>query len=107
LGNKSPDLPANLFTSSSTLARSTLRHEWVDIPLGNVKLHTWIEYPLGEDKAAVVIVMHYDAGLDDLQRAVAAHLQQTPAPSPNCSYVNGNSRALKATSFPFTSLHGP
>jgi carboxymethylenebutenolidase len=74
LGNKSPDLPANLFTSGSTLARTTLRHEWVDIPLGNVKLHTWIEYPPGEDKAAVVIVMHYDAGLDDLQRAVADQL---------------------------------
>lgn len=71
LSSKQPDLPANLFTSGSTLARTSLRHEWVDIALGRTKLHTWIEYPQGETKAPIVIVMHYDAGLDDLQRALA------------------------------------
>ncbi len=74
LFGKNPDLPANLFTSSSTVAHSSLRHEWVDIPMGSEKLHTWIEYPAGEAKAPVVLLMHYDAGLDDLQRAIADQL---------------------------------
>ncbi|PWU02449.1 MAG: carboxymethylenebutenolidase [Terriglobia bacterium] len=74
LSGKDPALPANLFTSSSTLAHTSLRHEWVDIPMGSGKLHTWIEYPSGEAKAPLVLLMHYDAGLDDLQRAVADQL---------------------------------
>jgi len=71
---KVPELPANLFASASTLARTTLKHEWVDIPMGRGKLHTWIEYPAGDGKAPVVLVMHYDAGLDDLQRALVDQL---------------------------------
>jgi len=74
LSSKNPALPANLFTSASTLAHTSLRHEWVDIPMGKEKLHTWIEYPAGEAKAPLVLLMHYDAGLDDLQRAVADQL---------------------------------
>lgn len=74
LGNKVPELPANLFTSAGTVARSQLKHEWVDIPAGKIKLHTWIHYPKGDEKVPVVILMHYDAGLDDLQRAVADQL---------------------------------
>jgi carboxymethylenebutenolidase len=74
LFGKNPALPANLFTSASTVAHTSLRHEWADIPLGSRKLHTWIEYPAGEAKAPLVLVMHYDAGLDDLQRAIADQL---------------------------------
>lgn len=74
LGGKSPELPANLFVAASTVAHSTLRHEWVDIPAGKTKLHTWIEYPKDEAKAPVVILMHYEAGLDILQRALADQL---------------------------------
>lgn len=74
LSTKQPNLPANLFTSSSTVARTPLGHEWVDIPMGRVKLHTWIEYPEGDAKAPIIIVMQYDAGLDDLQRALADQL---------------------------------
>ena len=51
LSGKNPALPANLFTSASTVAHTSLRHEWVDVPMGNAKLHTWIEYPAGEAKA--------------------------------------------------------
>ena len=40
---KNPHLPAGAFTASSTLAHTTLRHEWVDIPFGGQRLHTWIE----------------------------------------------------------------
>ena len=74
LSAKNPALPANLFTSASTLAHTSLRHEWVDIPMGTAKLHTWIEYPAGEAKAPLVLLRHYDAGLDDLQRAIADQL---------------------------------
>jgi carboxymethylenebutenolidase len=74
LSDKREDLPANLFTSSSTVARTTMRHEWVDIAMGRAKLHTWIEYPQGDGKTPVVIVMHHGPGLDDLERAVADQL---------------------------------
>src|SRR5580698_6748206 len=52
LGNKSPDFPANLFVSASTVAHTPLRHESVDISAGKTKLHTWIEYPSGDAKAS-------------------------------------------------------
>jgi len=74
LGAKNPDLPAGAFTASSTLAHTTLKHEWVDIPLAGRALHTWIEYPDGTDQAAVVLVMSHEAGLDDWMRAVADQL---------------------------------
>jgi carboxymethylenebutenolidase len=74
LGDKAPDFPANLFVSASTVAHTSLRHEWVEIPAGKTKLHTWIEYPAGEAKAPVVIVMHYEAGLDVTQQALADQL---------------------------------
>jgi len=74
LAGKSPELPANLFVSASTVARTQMRHEWVDIPSGKAKVHAWVEYPAGDAKAPVVILMHYDAGLDLSQRAVADQL---------------------------------
>jgi carboxymethylenebutenolidase len=74
LGAKNPDITAGAFTASSTVARTMLQHEWVDVPLGGQKLHTWIEYPAGTDQAAVVLVMSHEAGLDDWMRAVADQL---------------------------------
>jgi carboxymethylenebutenolidase len=74
LGAKDPNLPAGAFTASSTVARTTLRHEWVDIPLAGMRLHTWIEYPNRSEPAPVVIVMSHEAGLDDLMRAIADQL---------------------------------
>jgi carboxymethylenebutenolidase len=74
LANKVPELPAGAFTASSTVARTNLRHEWVDIPLGKVKVHTWIEYPNNLDKAPIVVVMQHAAGLDDWMRALADQL---------------------------------
>jgi carboxymethylenebutenolidase len=74
LANKNPDLPAGAFTASSTLARTPLKHEWVDVPFGGRSLHTWIEYPAGADQAPVVVVMSHEAGLDDWMRAVADQL---------------------------------
>jgi len=77
LGEKKPDMPASYYTATATLARSKLRREWVDIPLGpgsDAKLHTWIEYPEGNNKAGVVIVMQHGVGLDDWMRSVADQL---------------------------------
>jgi len=74
LAAKNPDLPAGAFTAASTIARTTLRHEWVDIPFGGQRLHTWIEYPNRTDPAPVVVVMSHEAGLDDWMRAVADQL---------------------------------
>ena len=71
---KLPELPAGVFTAKSTLANSKVRKEFVDIPLGDLKLHTWVEYPDGEAKAPIVIVMQHGPGLDDWQRALADQL---------------------------------
>jgi carboxymethylenebutenolidase len=73
---KQPNLPAAYYTALSTLNKSKLRKEWVDIPVGDVKLHTWVEYPAGEGKAGVVIVMQFGTGMDEWVRAVADQLAQ-------------------------------
>jgi carboxymethylenebutenolidase len=74
LGEKQTDLPASYYTATATLARSKVKREWVDIPLGDVKLHAWVEYPEGNGKAGVVIVMQHAVGLDDWTRSVADQL---------------------------------
>jgi carboxymethylenebutenolidase len=71
---KLPDLPAGTFSATSTLLHSTLRKEFVNIPVGDIKMHTWIEYPSGDGKAPVVIVMQHGPGMDDWQRALADQL---------------------------------
>jgi carboxymethylenebutenolidase len=74
LGDKPKNLPAAYYTATATLARSTLKKEWVDIPVGDVKVHTWVEYPEGNGKVGVVIVMQHGGGLDDWVRSVADQL---------------------------------
>ena len=74
LATKDPLLPAGAFTASSTIARTTLQHEWVDIPFAGQRLRTWIEYPNGVERAPVVIVMSHEAGLDDWMRGIADQL---------------------------------
>jgi carboxymethylenebutenolidase len=71
---KLPNLPAGLFTAKSTLLHSTLRREWVDIPLGDVKLHMWVEYPDGDGKAPLVLLMQQAPGLDDWHRSIGDQL---------------------------------
>ena len=71
---KLPDLPAGTFTAHSTIANSKLKKEFVDIPMGSVKLHTWVEYPDGDGKAPIVLVMQHGPGMDDWQRALADQL---------------------------------
>lgn len=74
LAEKEPGIPANYYTAKSTVAHSKLRKEWVDIPVGDVKLHTWVEYPEGNGKAGIVIVMQHGTGMDNWVRAVADQL---------------------------------
>ena len=76
LGDKRADLPAAYYTATATLARSKLKKEWVDIPLGDVKLHAWVEYPQGNGKTGIVIVMQHAVGLDDWTRSVADQIAQ-------------------------------
>ena len=71
---KVPGQLASGWNAPSTVARTKLRHEWVDIPVGASKVHTWIEYPDGDAKAPVVVVMSYESGLDDWMRSVADEL---------------------------------
>jgi carboxymethylenebutenolidase len=74
LTDKQPDLPAGLFTAESTVARTKMRHEWADVPVGRIKLHLWIEYPDGDAKAPVVVVLHPAVGLTAWVRAEADQL---------------------------------
>ena len=74
---KRPDLPADFYTAKATVARSKLRKEFVDIPVGDVKVHTWIEYPAVAGKVGTVIVMQHGAGMDDWVRGVADQLAQS------------------------------
>ena len=74
LGAKAPHLVASVWTASSTVARTRLRHEWVDVPLGTGRLRTWVEYPEGDGPAPVVVVLQHEPGLDDWMRSVADQL---------------------------------
>lgn len=73
---KLPDLPAGVFNAHSTVKNSKLRAEFVDIPVGDVKLHTWIVYPAGNGKAPVVLAMHHGPGLDEWQQALGIQLAE-------------------------------
>lgn len=72
----SPGLPGNLFNSAHKLEQTTLRREWVHIPMGRGSLRTLIIHPAGDAPAPVVLLLHYDAGLDALQQAMALQLAE-------------------------------
>jgi len=63
--------PPSSDTAQKSLADSTRHSEWVDIPMGDVKLHTWIVYPERKDKAPVVLVIHEIFGMTDWVRSIA------------------------------------
>ncbi len=72
---KRPDLPASIYTSRATMLHTPLHGEWVDIPVGNVKLHTWISYPAGTGKAPIALVIHGAPGMwEDWPQAIADQL---------------------------------
>ena len=76
--NKLANLPAGVFTARSTLLHSRLQKEFVEIPMGSVKLHTWVEYPEGNGKAPIVMVMQHGPGMDDWQRALERAIALAP-----------------------------
>jgi len=65
---------AGFNSARSTLARSPVRSQWVDLPVGNAKVHTKIAYPPGNEKAGVIIVMSGATGQNDWQLAVGDEL---------------------------------
>jgi carboxymethylenebutenolidase len=76
LNCKRDDMVAGFNTAKSTLARSPIRAEWVDIPMGSTKLHTRITYPQGNPKAPIVIIMTGANGLNDWMRSVGDQLSR-------------------------------
>ena len=67
--------PATSGMARTVVRDSPRRGEWVDIPVGGVKLHTWIVYPDGDARVPVVVVVSDDSGLwDDFPRGIADQL---------------------------------
>jgi carboxymethylenebutenolidase len=74
---KPPGAPASSAMSRTVMRQTPRRGEWVDIPVGSVRLHTWISYPDGNEPRPVVLVMNSHAGMwDDFPRGVADQLAQ-------------------------------
>jgi carboxymethylenebutenolidase len=61
-------------TATTALKDSPRHGEWVDVPMGDVKIKTWVVYPEVKDKAPVVIVIHEIFGMTDWVRSVADQL---------------------------------
>jgi carboxymethylenebutenolidase len=76
---KLDNLPAGIFTARTTVLRSQLKAEWVDVPMPGVytgKMRTRITYPQGEQRAGIVVVMQHGPGMDDWMRAVGDQLSR-------------------------------
>ena len=72
-------LPAGLFTAKNALARSTLRSEWVDVPMPGVysgRMRTRITYPEGTGRAGIVVVMQHGPGADEWMQALGDQLSR-------------------------------
>lgn len=69
--------PASSAMAAATMKLTPRHGEWVDIPVGKVKLHTWVSYPDGNARVPVVLVLSDEAGMwDDYPRAIADQLAQ-------------------------------
>ena len=76
---KLDNLPAGVFTARTTVLRSSLKAEWIDIPMPGVytgKMRTRITYPRGDGKAGIVVVMQHGPGMDDWMRALGDQLSR-------------------------------
>jgi carboxymethylenebutenolidase len=69
-----PAIPASGTTAKDALTASPRHGEWVDVPMGDVKIRTWVVYPERKDKAPVVLVIHEIFGMSDWVQAVADQL---------------------------------
>jgi carboxymethylenebutenolidase len=69
--------PASSAMAAATMKLTPRHGEWVDIPVGKVRLHTWISYPDGNGRVPVVLVLSDEAGMwDDFPRGIADQLAQ-------------------------------
>jgi carboxymethylenebutenolidase len=73
---KPDNLPAGLMNAKSTIAKSPLRSQFVDIPVGNVKLRTRITYPQGSGTFPIVILMQHGPGADIWMQSVGDQLSR-------------------------------
>ena len=76
---KLDNLPAGVFTARTTVLRSPLRAEWVDVPMPGIytgKMRTRITYPQGNAKVGIVVVMQHGPGMDDWMRALGDQLSR-------------------------------
>ena len=71
---KNDNFVSGFNTASSTLSKSTLKVQWVDIQVGDVKVHTKITYPQGTGKFPLIISMSGANGMNDWQQAVGDQL---------------------------------
>ena len=78
LADKDPRYPAGFYTARATLLDTSLRSEFVDIPMEgtDVRLHTFVVYPASSEPTGVVLVMHHGVGLDEWQRALAVQVAE-------------------------------
>jgi len=68
-------IPASLATAAARIAASPRRAEWVAIKVGTTdSVMAWVVYPQRTDKAAVVIALHENTGINTWTRAVADQL---------------------------------
>jgi carboxymethylenebutenolidase len=66
-----PAIPASGAHAKDALTASPRHGEWVDVPMGDVKIHTWVVYPERKDKAPVVLVIHEIFGMSDWVQSLA------------------------------------
>jgi carboxymethylenebutenolidase len=70
-----PTIPASAGTAAQRLADSPRRAEWVAIKVGaSDSVMAWVVYPQRTDKAAVVVAIHENTGINTWTRAVADQL---------------------------------
>jgi carboxymethylenebutenolidase len=78
-GAKLDHLPAGLFTAKNALLRSSIKAEWVEIPMPGVysgRMRTRITYPDGTGTAGVVVVMQHGPGADEWMQALGDQLSR-------------------------------
>lgn len=69
------DIPASGGTAAARIAASPRHAEWVAIKVGATdSVMAWVVYPERKDKAAVVIAIHENTGINTWTRAVADQL---------------------------------
>jgi len=73
--SKRPDLPASAYMSRATMLHTTMKGEWIYVPVGGVQVRSWVTYPSGTGTAPVALYLHGATGFwEDHPRAVSDQL---------------------------------